>query len=523
MLSKIKRYYHTLKHLKLIQVRYQIWYRLRAKFYPINYLEEFNNVSHQKITLSSFPDQHSHYLSRNTFQFLNLTHEFGDKIDWNYSGNGKLWAYHLNYFDYLNQANISKENGFELIEEFLSDIANRNEGLDPYPTSLRLTNWIKFLSTHSEYPQSIVDSIFNQYQLLTQKLEYHLLGNHLLENAFSLVFGAVFLKNENLSRLSVEILSNELNEQYLEDGAHFELSPMYHLILLQKSLDCYNLLQNNEHLLDEVIPLLGEKIQLMVNWINTIKFDNGEIPMFNDSVTGQALDVNVILNYATQLGFKHDFVNLTHSGYRRRNWDNFELILDVGKIGPEYIPGHAHSDTLNFVLNYNNSPILVDRGISTYENNPVRWEERSTKSHNTVTVFDDEQSDVWGAFRVGRRAIASIIDVEDNSITAEHDGYKNKSIKHVRKWIYSDHIVTVEDFLHGKPQNAKAYFHFHPNISVELINKRQIRVETLNFHFEGSQDIALKNYGYCTGFNRTIPAQKIEVSFNDQLKTTISE
>ena len=73
---------------------------------------------------------------------------------------------------------------------------------------------------------------------------------------------------------------------------------------------------------------------------------------------------------------------------------SYELFLDVGNIGPDYQPGHAHSDTFNFELIFKNKPIIVDTGISTYEKNNTRQLQRSTFSHNTVMIGNSEQSEV---------------------------------------------------------------------------------------------------------------------------------
>ena len=80
------------------------------------------------------------------------------------------------------------------------------------------------------------------------------------------------------------------------------------------------------------------------------------------------------------------------------------MFIDFGKIGPSYQPGHAHSDTFNFELIKNGNPFIVDTGVSTYEKNERRQIERSTSSHNTITIGDYEQSEVWGGFRVAKRA-----------------------------------------------------------------------------------------------------------------------
>ena len=86
--------------------------------------------------------------------------------------------------------------------------------------------------------------------ILLDNLEYHLLGNHLLENGFSLLFGAYYFQDENLYKKAKEILEKELNEQILDDGAHFELSPMYHQLMLFRVLDCINLVKHNQWIVD---------------------------------------------------------------------------------------------------------------------------------------------------------------------------------------------------------------------------------------------------------------------------------
>ena len=44
-------------------------------------------------------------------------------------------------------------------------------------------------------------------------------------------------------RRGLFILRRELAEQVLEDGGHFELSPMYHALILEDLLDLVNLSQ----------------------------------------------------------------------------------------------------------------------------------------------------------------------------------------------------------------------------------------------------------------------------------------
>src|SRR5690606_33111259 len=124
--------------------------------------------------------------------------------------------------------------------------------------------------------------------------------------------------------------------------------------------------------------------------------------------------------------------NLKESGYRSFLSEHFECKVDVGNLGPSYQPGHGHADALSFVLNVEGIPFLVEEGTSTYENNEIRWRERSTQAHNTITVGDKDQSEVWHAFRVAKRAKVKILKDTLDELIAEHNGYKKTGVIHKR-------------------------------------------------------------------------------------------
>jgi uncharacterized heparinase superfamily protein len=80
------------------------------------------------------------------------------------------------------------------------------------------------------------------------------------------------------------------------------------------------------------------------------------------------------------------------------------LVVDAGDIGPAYQPGHTHCDMLSYELMWGGERLIVDTGVYEYEPGPMRHYVRSTRAHNTVAVGGDEQSEIWGEFRVARRA-----------------------------------------------------------------------------------------------------------------------
>ena len=174
---------------------------------------------------------------------------------------------------------------------------------------------------------------------------------------------------------------------------------MYHKIILHKLLDIINLIKINSCWTNkDFLLFLNSKAESMCSWFERIKFKSGYIPMVNDATYEIAPTAKSLLEYADNLGIKTSKIDLSDSGYRKIDFSNFEMIVDIGNIGPDYQPGHAHSDTFNFELHVNQLPVIVDTGITTYEKNEVRQLERSTSSHNTVMIGDYEWSEVWEDF-----------------------------------------------------------------------------------------------------------------------------
>ena len=522
---KIKLFFNTILYLKPIQVYYRLYYFLRkrliGKKVKKKKLANFNAI----VWKNGFNYENSYLDKNNSFVFLNLSHSFSDKIDWNYNRFGKLWVYNLNYFDFLNQENISKETGLRLIHDFIKNDDLLKDGKDPYPISLRGINWVKFLSNNQVKDELINTSLYFHYCILFKNLEYHLLGNHLLENAFSLLFGAYYFQEDKLYNKSYDILISELNEQVLKDGAHFELSPMYHQIMLFRILDCIQLIKLNRWKNDDLLILLEESSSKMLSWLENVTFNNGDIPMVNDCAFQIAPSTKALLNYGKLLGINKKNIKLSDSGYRMFNNEKYELFMDMGEVGASYQPGHVHSDTFNFVLHVKNQPFIVDTGTSTYEKNDRRQLERSTSSHNTITIGDYDQTQVWGGFRVAKRAKILLLKESFNVFSSSHNGYKNIGVIHNRKFVTNKDSINIFDDLNKQEVYEQiAHFHFHPSIKNIIIKNSRVYFKNSNIEmsFNGkSISIEKECYEYSHGFNKTENAFKLKVVFESNLETTI--
>jgi hypothetical protein len=563
-MKKLLSIIHTIRHLRPIQIRYQLWYRLRkigrkatGFNYPLSVEKQGTPVNFQPWIKKPVS------LSDETFTFLNLSKKYETgKINWNEPVHGALWSYNLNYMDYLLQPGMDQQTGLRLIENFIQNLPQNPTALEPYPIALRGINWIKFLSCTSlrfsdtqdsgvselnpvsgtnpdeigrgrtkgatRQPVDIThinSSLFAQYLILLNNPEYHLLANHLLEDGFSLLFSAFYFDDSVFYNKARKILETELEEQILEDGAHFELSPMYHQIILNRLLDCINLLQNNQRFNDQeqLLTLMQKKAQKMLIWLNTITFSSGEIPLLNDSAPGIAPTTKQLNKYAASLNIELETVNskLATSGYRKFTTPSYECIIDIGQIGPSYQPGHAHADSFNFVLNVKNEPVLVDTGISTYDAGETRLKERGTAAHNTVTVQDKNSSEVWSSFRIARRAKVNVLKDDKNNVVAQHDGYKRMGTIHQREWNFKENQIEITDTLTGKIIEGKAHFWLSPQL--KPVQKGQIiEMKSVKLNFENVVSLNLIPTKIPNGFNQFSNNHKIEITFKNNLNTIIT-
>ncbi len=453
----------------------------------------------------------------NSFVFLNQKKDFGDTIDWNYLGFGRLWAYNLNYFEFLHQKEMNAQRGKEIIDDFIEQLNSSKVGLEPYPSSLRCINWIRFFSKHGGNAR-YNSVLYKQLLLLKKSKEYHIMGNHLLENGFALLFGAYYFNDKTFYKEAKGILKSQLDEQILDDGGHFELSPMYHSIMLFRLLDCYNLVVNNDLFDKELESVLKEKVSKMLSWLNLMTFSNGKFPLMNDAAYRISPTTNELNEYASGLGFS---VNrdtlLKDSGYRKLSNKKFELIADIGKVGPDYQPGHAHADTFSFELCVNSRSLIVDTGTSTYEINEKRFYQRSTQAHNTVVVNNANSSKVWSGHRVGKRAKVEVISDTPELLVASHDGYKTFGTNHKRSFKIEKDALRIIDEISNE---GNAYLHFSPDEHFSILDNEIIGSD---FRIELSDFIDIKciDTQYAPEFNKILNNKcvcirfmyKLEISF----------
>lgn len=148
------------------------------------------------------------------------------------------------------------------------------------------------------------------------------------------------------------------------------------------------------------------------------------------------------------------------------------LVFDAGAPCPDYLPAHAHADALNFEFHAAGAPLVTDSGVFEYTAGPWRDHFRSTAAHTTVGIDGKNSSDVWGSFRVGRRARVRLIREEQGEtralFEAEHDGFSHLpgAARHRRlmAWRQGGWLAVFDRVSGGGIHDVENCIHFHPRI-----------------------------------------------------------
>ena len=339
-------------------------------------------------------------LSPTRFRFLNEERALETAGDWDSPQAAKLWTYNLHYFDDLNAMDAPQRAGWHraLMRRWIAENPpGSGPGWEPYSLSLRIVNWIKWALAGNDLDDDSRHSLAVQVRYLAGRLERHLLGNHLFANAKALVFAGCYFDGDEAAgwmRCGMDILAQQIPEQILADGGHFERSTMYHALAYEDMLDLANVgAAFPQAMAPWAATVAGWQavIARMGRWLAAMCHPDGEIGFFNDAATGIAPAPSDLFAYARRLDHEvpaidEDVVWLDESGYIRLRLGRAVMLIDVAPLGPDYLPAHGHADTLSFELSLDEQRVIVNSGTSRYGLGPGRELERATSAHSTVEV-----------------------------------------------------------------------------------------------------------------------------------------
>ncbi|WP_313949543.1 alginate lyase family protein [Frankia sp. AvcI1] len=346
-----------------------------------------------------------------------------------------------------------------------------------------------------------------------------------MKNIKALIALAVAADDPSGLHRRVDQLVRETRRQVLDDGGHYERSPSYHCQVLADLDDVAGLLAAGGW----AVPTeLFDAITRMRAWLGAVLGPDGTVPLLNDgfavrpellrrllpSVPAQppppgpevdpsdratgladATSSTRITRNTSSTGItslagvpgrpgvpaaagaggwgRSGGLLLADSGLAALTAGGWHLLADVGLPCPDDLPAHAHADTLGFLLWLDDRPLLVDVGTSTYAPGQRRDAERGSAAHSTVTIDGVDSTEVWGAFRAGRRARPTLVTLRHRdgvaTLTAGHDGYRHLPGRpvHWRTWRLDADGLTVTDRISGGGRHQLAVlFHFAPGVTL---------------------------------------------------------
>jgi uncharacterized heparinase superfamily protein len=534
------RLWRTVRHLRPVQIYARLWFRLAR---PQPDLSPQPSLRDRLGSWTAPAQRAPSMVGLGMFRFLNEDGALAVH-GWDDPAKAKLWRYNQHYFDDLNaEAAINRKAWHRaLMSDWISsNPPAKGTGWEAYPTSLRIVNWIKWALADNTLDEAAQYSLAIQSRWLMRRLEWHLLGNHLFANAKALVFAGLFFNgNEAAGWLArgLRILEREIPEQILRDGGHFELSPMYHALALEDMLDLVSIARAFGR--DDLATTWGARVPDMLGWLAAMTHPDGDLAFFNDTAIGIAPSVKRIFDYAQSLGFAQPIlpvgpIHIKDSGYARLTAGPATLIADLAQIGPDYLPGHAHADTLSFELSLWHKRIIVNSGTSVYGLGAERLRQRGTSAHSALTIDGQNSSEVWSGFRVGRRARPLGVQVAqantDQLAEGGHDGYRflSGAPLHHRQWRLSPSELHVTDTVRGRGMHQiEVFFHLAPECRAEIRPDGAVMISLadqkecgeLTFNAEGAT-ISVQPSSWHPEFGKTLPSQKICLRRNVSLPARV--
>ena len=504
--SNMARLVRTVRHLKARQIAGQVRHRVAHS------LERYGSTDgeaagvypgcawpNEMTFLPPGPqDNRAAAIRDGTLTFLHSPVNVGFPPRWNCPELPKLWQYNLHYFEWLWA--LDYEDARAVVLDWIRNhpLAKGAVGWEPYPLSLRVVNWCTVfwgrfrdrVERDEPFLKVLWTSLCRQAQWLMRHTETHLLGNHYLENAAALALAGSCFVGERAGEWldkGLHILEDQIPEQILPDSMHFELSPMYHcraIYVLATLMATGN---------DRLRAVVQGSLSRMVRTLDRICHPDGGIALLNDSALGIYNEPDALRSYARRLlGDGADGTisgtgafALEHAGYY--GWcdrGGTYIISDFGKGGPDHVPGHAHADMFSFELSLKGCRVVVDSGVCDYEVSSTRSYCRSTAAHNTVEIDGQDQSEMWGAFRVARRGYPRDLlwSPRENGfgLGAWHDGYRRLpgSPIHSRTmlWDAAGCLRIIDRVSARRSVHVVSRLHLHPDCSVATISATGIRV-----------------------------------------------
>lgn len=365
------------------------------------------------------------------YRFQGRERRWEGRVDWELRDMPALWRFHLAYLDTVGALAAAEPDGpwQPWLAELLADLwestsAGRGAVWMPFPVAVRLQNLLRLWAMLEARGGAIPDldrELRRHCAALTGwlmlRIEIHLQANHLLKELSALACALRVFGVPGLREAVDGWLQRQLAVQFLAGGGHEERSPSYHLACVRDLVELEALLrvsggQGRRPGVPRLDPeRLRQTIRRALDFAASIEHLDGDVPLFNDCSLGSWPDRARLAEVAGHASPSRDgLVAFPEEGYFAARAGDSHLVFDCGPVSADHQAAHAHCDLLSFELSHRGRRVFSNRGTLAYGDGPERTLGRSVESHNTVQIGDEEQVEIWGAFRVGWRGRPQLLE-----------------------------------------------------------------------------------------------------------------
>lgn len=350
--------------------------------------------------------------------------------------------------------------------------------------------------------------------IMQHRARFSSANNHLIVEMYAVGLVGILTDYQPWRDEALRILTQELPRQNYSDGVNREMSLHYQSFVMEAYGLLWLLMTKNDI---EVPQIWKSYLRAMTQFLADSTDDFGTTMEFGDSDEGKILDLNGKMDNHYQyvmnlmgclLGMKftqapwHENLYWIVPEKRRksaaaytpglvcsrreggytflRSKDRRVLIgIDHAELGFGSIAAHGHADALSFQMSIDGQPVFVDAGTFNYHV-PVEARDafRSTRSHNTVMIDAQEQSEMLGPFIWGKRAQAELLSLweEDGAVCVSMSCCGHSGI-HRRTMVFNQkNRLEILDETEGR--EGKLFLHTGAGCGVEKNqNTAVIRVE----------------------------------------------
>jgi Heparinase II/III-like protein/Heparinase II/III N-terminus len=349
---------------------------------------------------------------------------------------------------------------------------------------------------------------------IMENLEYSpsLTSNHYLADVVGLLYVGAALRHTTSGRVwlrfAMGALGREVGKQFDEDGSNFEASTGYHR--LSTELVLFALLAVDR--LGMPLPRpLTTRFECALDVLSSLRKPDGLLPSVGDEDGGMVVNLNsgreprdpgplistgrALLTSAENGPIGDEFSRwaigrgavdlplvvasaaLPRSGRFVLATDAVWCLVECGDVGQRGNGGHAHNDTLGFVLAVGGRELVTDPGTGHYTRDPeVRNRLRGTKAHATVEIDGEEINPIerGSLFRLAGldRPVVELVELTGipRRIVASHAGYRRlpDPVTHRRTFeVWPDRLVVTDELLCRKAHAAVVSFPLALGTAVE--------------------------------------------------------